>query len=173
MWRLAEIWAPDLLPHPDMLPIILGAACAVILLVRICRYLPGLGGSRPRFNPARPPRNGHLFEHWVAENLRRHGWRASVTRASGDQGLDIIARRGGLTLGIQCKRYSGAVGNRAVQEAYAGQAHYRVMAAAVLTTGHYTKSARDLSRSTGVHLLSVKDIPSMHKTIRKRTVRAA
>ncbi|WP_295043540.1 restriction endonuclease [uncultured Paracoccus sp.] len=117
--------------------------------------------SRPRPSPAGCPRDGHDFEIWVAGRLELHGWRAVVTAGSGDQGLDIIARQGGRRIGIQCKRYDGAVGNKAVQEAFSGRAFHRVDAAVVITTGHYTESAKALSRKTGVHLLHVRDIPRM------------
>lgn len=124
--------------------------------------------TRPAQGRAAPvlgslPRNGHDFEQWVAQRLELHGWRAVVTAGSGDQGLDIIARRDGRKIGIQCKRYDGAVGNKAVQEAFSGRAYHRVDAAVVITTGHYTESAKALSRKTGVHLLHVRDIPRMRR----------
>lgn len=109
------------------------------------------------------PRNGHDFELWVAARLELHGWRAHVTAGSGDQGIDIIARRDGRKIGIQCKRYDGAVGNKAVQEAFSGRAFHRVDMAVVITTGHYTESARALSRRTGVHLLHVRDIARLRR----------
>ncbi|MFC3179359.1 restriction endonuclease [Cypionkella sinensis] len=67
------------------------------------------------------PLNGHEFEHWVAAKLKFYGWKAEVTRGSGDQGVDVIAVRLGKQVGIQCKRFSGSVGNGAVQEAIAGK----------------------------------------------------
>lgn len=110
-------------------------------------------------------RTGHEFEHLVARHLRRQGWKVMVTPGSGDQGIDIIATRHGRRVGIQCKRYSGSVGNKAVQEAYAGQAYHKTHMAVVITTGRYTASAHDLSRRTGVHLLHVTDIPRMHRIV--------
>lgn len=110
-----------------------------------------------------PATEGHAFEQWVADRLEAHGWRAHVTAGSGDQGIDIIAKRDGKKIGIQCKRYAGAVGNKAVQEAFSGRAFHRVDVAVVITTGHYTESARALSRRTGVHLLHVKDIPRIRR----------
>lgn len=118
---------------------------------------------RPRPRAVACPRDGHEFEQWVAGRLELHGWRADVTAGSGDQGLDIIARRDGRKIGIQCKRYDGAVGNKAVQEAFSGRAFHRVDAAVVITTGRYTESAKALSRKTGVHLLHVKDIPRLRR----------
>lgn len=107
--------------------------------------------------------DGHAFERLVAAKLEGYGFRADITAGSGDQGIDIIARRDGRKIGIQCKRYAGAVGNRAVQEAFSGRAFHRVDLAVVITTGHYTPSARALSRRTGVHLLHVKDIPRIRR----------
>lgn len=122
---------------------------------------------RPRSKPSPVscPRDGHAFEQWVADKMETHGWRVDVTAGSGDQGLDIIARRDGRKIGVQCKRYDGAVGNKAVQEAFSGRAFHRVDAAVVITTGHYTPSAKALSRKTGVHLLHVKDIPRMRRLV--------
>lgn len=133
--------------------ILAGSVLAGILLPAMVlrRHAP------PR--PAAPcPRNGHAFEEWVADRLEADGWRVRVTAGSGDQGLDIIARRRGRRIGIQCKRYKGAVGNKAVQEAFSGRAFHRVDVAVVVTTGRYTESARALSRRTGVHLLHVSDL---------------
>lgn len=140
------------------------ALCAAVLTLWIFLRKSGVGQDR-RARSDIPPLDGHAFEFWVAARMRRQGWKVRVTQSSGDQGIDIIARRGGRSLGIQCKRYSGSVGNKAVQEAFAGCAHYRLDKAAVLTTGYYTKSARELSRSTGVALLNVSDIPSMHQIV--------
>lgn len=61
----------------------------------------------------------------MAQVLRDNGFRhVEVTVECGDQGVDILAVRGGKTYAIQCKNYAGAVGNTAVQEAYAGAEYY-------------------------------------------------
>lgn len=154
-------------PTPLIAGIVLAALLLPALLLR--RKGPGARARRRRpgrIAPRRPafcPKDGHAFEQWVAGRLEMHGWRADVTAGSGDQGIDIIARRDGRKVGIQCKRYDGAVGNKAVQEAFSGRAFHRVDVAVVITTGHYTQSARALSRRTGVHLLHVKDIPRLRK----------
>lgn len=107
------------------------------------------------------PINGFDFEHWVASSLSKFGWKVKVTQGSGDQGVDVIATINGKTLGIQCKRYAGSVGNKAVQETYAGMKHFGLDYAAVLTNATYTKSARELAASTNVLLLVPEDIPSL------------
>lgn len=114
-----------------------------------------------QFDPRFIPSNGYDFEYWVAEGLERFGWQARVTQGSGDQGVDVIASLEGLSLGIQCKLYSAAVGNKAVQEAFAGAKHMGLDKAAVLTNAEFTRSAKDLAASTGVLLLSPEDIPTL------------
>lgn len=97
--------------------------------------------------------SGVQFEKLCAEVLARGGWACSFTPGSGDQGADIIARRGGVIAILQCKRSSKPVGNKAVQEALAAKAHYRAQHAAVVSNAAYTPSARTLATSAGVVLL--------------------
>lgn len=118
--------------------------------------------TREGFDPSFLPTNGIDFEEWVAEGLRKFGWDAYATQASGDQGVDVIAKKDDVSIAIQCKLYSQAVGNKAVQEALAGAAHMGISKAAVLTNAEFTRSAKELAASTGVLLLSPEDIPSLH-----------
>ena len=96
---------------------------------------------------------GFDYEHQCADYLERSGfYDVEVTQASGDQGIDIIAWKGGKKYGIQCKYYKGSVGNKAVQEAFTGAKFYKCDIAAVMTTGKFTASAKELAHQTGVML---------------------
>ena len=117
------------------------------------------------FDAENLPFNGHAFEKWVAEALIGFGWITNVTAGSGDQGIDVIAEKGGKKLGIQCKLYSSAIGNKAVQEAHAGKAYYSADTVAVLSNASYTSSAKDLAKVTGVELLSHHDIPELYEKL--------
>ncbi len=99
------------------------------------------------------------YEHHCALLLRRAGWEARVTAASGDQGTDILARRGGRVLVVQCKLYGRPVGNAAVQEVSAARLHHRADHAAVVSNAAYTPSARQLARTNAVHLLHHDELP--------------
>lgn len=93
------------------------------------------------------------YEHFCAGVLRNYGWETEVTKTSGDQGADIVARKAGVRAVIQTKKYSNPVGNEAVQQIYAAQAHYGATIAAVISTAGFTRSARELAHSTRVHLM--------------------
>ncbi len=102
--------------------------------------------------------DGLQYENACAEYLKKHGfYNVVVTKASGDQGVDVIAEKAGHKYGIQCKYYTGAVGNKAVQEAYSGAAYYNCDKAVVMTNSTFTKSAIELAKKLGVELWDKQD----------------
>ncbi|WP_353474491.1 restriction endonuclease [Salipiger sp. H15] len=103
------------------------------------------------------------FEHWCAAQLRHFGWDADVTKRGYDQGIDIVARKGALVIGLQVKLYTSPVGNKAIQEAFTGKNYYGLAGAGVLATAGFTPSARRLAATTGVLLLSPHDLPKLDR----------
>lgn len=96
---------------------------------------------------------GHEFEFYCADLLKKNGFQnIEVTKGSGDQGIDIIAHKDGVKYGIQCKCYTSDIGNKAVQEAFAGKTYYGCHVAAVLTNRYFTKSAKELAERNAVLL---------------------
>ena len=96
--------------------------------------------------------SGLEFEGFVNELFNKMGYKTKLTKASGDQGIDIIAERDGIKIGIQAKCYSQSVGNSAIQEAVAGKAYYNCEKIAVVTNSHFTKGAVSLARANNVIL---------------------
>jgi len=118
--------------------------------------------AKTGFDPETYPLDGHEFEHWVADNLKKFSWNAEVTRGSGDQGVDVIATKGAMRVGIQCKQFtSGKVGNSAVQEIVGAKALFGLTHLAVITTSDYTHAAKTLAGANSVALLSHYDIPRL------------
>jgi restriction system protein len=96
---------------------------------------------------------GHDFEYFCADQLKTRGFHdVNVTRGSGDYGVDVIAWKDGLKYGIQCKRYEGSVGWKAVEEAHAGALYYQCDKAVVLTNSRFTKQAVQGAQRIGVLL---------------------
>ncbi|MEK8092419.1 restriction endonuclease [Methylocystis sp. IM3] len=93
------------------------------------------------------------YEHYCAALLRESRWAARVTRASGDQGVDIVAEKRGARIVVQCKKYRKPVGNRAVQEIVAAIAHEDAQRGVVVATNGYTRAAERLAASNRVLLL--------------------
>ena len=96
---------------------------------------------------------GHDFEFFCADLLERRGFvDVEVTRSSGDYGVDVLAEKDGVTYAIQCKRYDGPVGVKAVQEAYAGRDFYERMVGAVMTNQYFTDPAVAAARKLKILL---------------------
>lgn len=97
--------------------------------------------------------NGIQYERSCAKYLSSLGYKnITLTKASGDQGIDIIATKGSLKYGFQCKYYSGTVGNDAVQQAFSGIAYYKLDKAVVITNNDFSSSARKLAEEVNVLL---------------------
>ena len=96
---------------------------------------------------------GPEFEHYCAELLQRNGFtEVEVTKASGDFGVDVLAKKDGVSYAIQCKCYKDTVGNHAVQEALSGAQYYHCMVAAVMTNNYFTPAAIETAEKTNVLL---------------------
>lgn len=125
----------------------------ILALERIAMVLPP--GKPIDLTHTSPQR----FEVECADIIRANGWRAALTKGSGDQGIDIIAERTGTKVVLQCKLYSRPVGNAAVQEIAAGRSHERAQFAAVVSNQEYTTAARELAATNGVELLHPEELP--------------
>jgi HJR/Mrr/RecB family endonuclease len=91
---------------------------------------------------------GREFEHYVARLLDHQGFKTTVTKGSGDLGVDVIAQRDGQSYCVQCKRYSDNIPRTAISDAVAGMQHYRCTQAMVVTNRYFTAGALELARST-------------------------
>jgi hypothetical protein len=108
--------------------------------------------------------SGAQFEVFVADLFRAMGHRAVALGGVGDQGVDVIVNRRGERVAVQCKNHKGPVGNRPVQEVFAGAQHHRCVEAWVVAPAGYTSGAIALARSTDVSLF---DAHSVRQWIRK------
>ncbi|MBR5313400.1 MAG: restriction endonuclease [Clostridia bacterium] len=97
--------------------------------------------------------DGHTFEYFCADLLWKNGFiEVSVTKGSGDQGVDILATKDGIKYAIQCKNYSSPLGNTPVQEVNAGKTFYNCHVGVVMTNSTFTKGAKTLAQATGILL---------------------
>lgn len=93
------------------------------------------------------------YERYCAAELVAAGWDARVVAGSGDQGVDIVACRSGITAVFQCKLYSRPLSNKAIQEVHAGRLFHNAAMAAVVSNAGFSPGARMAAEQTGVHLL--------------------
>jgi HJR/Mrr/RecB family endonuclease len=111
--------------------------------------------------------DGARFEVFVGDLFRAIGHRAVLCGGAGDQGVDIVVNLRDERIAVQCKNYSKPVGNRPVQEVYAGARHHRCVGAWVVAPAGYTRGAIDLAKSTGVLLYDANTIRQWIKKVDK------
>nr|DAO43480.1 MAG TPA: Restriction endonuclease [Caudoviricetes sp.] len=96
---------------------------------------------------------GHQFEYWCADLLKKLGFEnVQVTPGSGDQGVDVLAEKGGVKYAVQCKCYSHDLGNTPIQEVEAGRIFYNCHVGVVITNRYFTRGAKELAQRTGTLL---------------------
>ncbi len=102
--------------------------------------------------------SGERFEEYLMVQFKRKGYRVRLTPTSGDFGADLIMKRWRRQYVVQAKRYSGAVGIKAVQEVIGAMQYYEIENGMVVTNSYYTKAARQLAQASGVTLWDRSDI---------------
>jgi len=142
-----------------LMAIIAGIVLIVVAGVMLCRQFQKNARRREL-----DTMDGFDFEYYCADLLAANGFvDVKVTRSSGDYGVDILAQKDGVTYAIQCKRYSGLVGIKAVQEAYAGKDYYDRMVGAVLTNQYFTKPAIQAAQKLKILLWDRKYLQKLEK----------
>ena len=110
-------------------------------------------------------KRGQHFETQCAELLKKNGFiNVIVTKKSGDHGADVLAEKDGISYAIQCKYYSSAVGNSAVQEAFSAKAFYGKDIAVVMTNSYFTRPAQEEAAKIHVKLWDKDTLRSLLKS---------
>jgi HJR/Mrr/RecB family endonuclease len=109
------------------------------------------------------------YEVYCAEELKRYGWNAAVTKGSRDQGVDVVATKLGIRIVLQCKLYSQPVGNKAVQEVVAARNFVRARFGIVVSNNSYTTPAHTLAAANGVYLIHHRELAGLESLLRKST----
>jgi restriction system protein len=98
--------------------------------------------------------SGVEFEQYLQRLLNHRGFSVSMTRATGDLGVDLIASLRADKFAVQVKRSRSKISRRAVSDAVAGILHYRCNRAMVITNNYFTRGAITLARSTNCTLVN-------------------
>lgn len=102
--------------------------------------------------------SGIEFEKICQVLVEKMGFNAEITKASGDGGIDIIAYNHQPLLSgkyiIQCKRYSGSVGEPIIRDLYGVVTSERANKGILITTGSFTKQAIAFAEGKPIELIN-------------------
>jgi hypothetical protein len=109
--------------------------------------------------------NGYEFEHYLKNVFCKLGYESMVTKASNDQGADLIIEKQGIRTVVQAKYYTNPVGNKAIQEVVSAIAFYKANKGMVVTNSTYTKSAIELAEANNIELIDGGHLSNMRNEI--------
>lgn len=101
---------------------------------------------------------GVEFEQLIMTLLRNMGLQVTETKKTGDGGVDIIAQSlefitGGVYV-IQCKRYSGNIGEPIIRDLYGVVHHMNASKGILITNSDFTRQARDFAENKPIELIN-------------------
>ena len=106
------------------------------------------------------------FEEFIAKLFNKMGYETTVTRKTGDYGIDVVAKGKGDVIGIQAKRNSEGIniGNETIQKVLGSMWKYKAKKAIIITTSDFTVQAKEQAKGAPVELWSKR---ILHEMVRK------
>ena len=102
--------------------------------------------------------SGTDFEREMANVLRALGYRVKSTPSSGDEGVDLILKRPGKTIVVQCKAHQNPVGPAIARELFGSMIHFKADRAILACTGGFTRGVKEFVRDKPIDLVSVSEL---------------
>lgn len=104
--------------------------------------------------------NGITFEHRIAKLLRFKGYSIKLTPASNDGGVDIIAKKNGITIAVQCKCHKKPIGPSVARELYGVMQSRKseFQEGMIICPSGFTKGVYDFVRNKPISLIKLSDI---------------
>ena len=121
--------------------------------------------------------NGLDFEKEIANLYRKLGYETTLTPATADGGVDIILRKDGERIAVQCKHHKNPVGPNDVRALQGVVVAQKFNSGIFVSLNGYTPTVRQEVRSTSdnvkIELLDLKNLVSMMKNLDKEPIKDA
>ena len=107
------------------------------------------------------------FEKLVAEAYERLGHQVAVNSQQGaDGGVDLLLRKDGKKILVQCKRWkTSSVGAAIVREMYGLLTHHGADAVKIVCIGEFTKDAQAFAQGKAIELVSGADLVRLIRSV--------
>src|SRR5215210_3120538 len=97
--------------------------------------------------------SGVECEQYFGERIKFQGYKIEFTPATGDYGVDIVARRDGHRYAIQNKRSQNKLDQEKIRQAVSGMTMYNCDRSLVVTNNYFTKHAKNLAAANNCVLI--------------------
>lgn len=111
--------------------------------------------------------NGTQFELYLTNLFKELGYKTKHNGKAGDQGADLILKKGDYVYVVQAKYYTSKLGNTPVQEIVGALKFYNANQGVVITNSEFTLGAENLAKANNVILIDGKDLKKLTNYIFK------
>lgn len=109
--------------------------------------------------------DGWQFEQEVAKVFRLQGYKARVTKGSGDDGVDIVLNKGGKVIIVQCKHYINKVTPEPIRALWGVKDEFNADEVVLVASSGVTKSGQNfIDKRSKFKLLTLQDIIEILRT---------
>lgn len=110
--------------------------------------------------------SGLEFEKELAELFKLANYSVSLTKASGDKGIDILLQHNNQRIIVQCKAHKTAVGPAIAREIYGALIDTKCNKAIIASTHGFTKGVFDFCYDKNIELWDVERIIEFKESLR-------
>lgn len=104
---------------------------------------------------------GTQFELYLTEIFKRLGYKTIHNGKAGDQGADLILKKGNYVYAVQAKFYTSKLDNTPIQESVGALKYYNANQGVVITNSTFTKGAINLAKANNVILIDGNDLKKL------------
>lgn len=102
--------------------------------------------------------SGHEFEDACASVFRKMGYEATVSKAGGDGGIDIVLVRGEERIAVQCKAHKNPVSPSVARDLFGTMLHFGYEKGMLISTNGFTSGVYDFVKNKPITLYTLNDI---------------
>lgn len=115
------------------------------------------------------------FERLVGEAYRRQGYAVEESMTGGsDGGIDLILRKGGQTILVQCKRWkTQSVGAPIIREQFGLLTHHNADKTIVVTSGRFTRAAMAFAQGKPIELVDGPALLTLVQAVQRQPTQPA
>jgi len=104
---------------------------------------------------------GVALENELAALYRKLGYGVETTKATGDEGIDLILRKNGATVLVQCKGHSRPIGVGAIRDLYGTLMHHKADRAVLACPAGFTQGVIEFVQGKPIELISARELVYM------------
>jgi len=87
----------------------------------------------------------------------KEGYKTERTPITGDEGIDIIVKKNGKKIAIQCKARTKKLPSKEVRDLLGSMMHYKAKKGILATINDVTKNAEDFIQDKNIRILTADD----------------